>query len=503
MKQILPDHVAPVAEPVVDDARPAFAGRAVGILAGLVGLALLVTSGAYGYHRDELYFLAAGAHLDWGYVDQPPLVPVLAWTLDFISGGSLVVLRLPAIVLVVLGMLVTAAIAREFGGGKRAQVIASAAYGTAPITLLVGHWLATNSLDMFFWALATLLLVRWVRTRDDRALVLLGVSAGVALQAKYLIVFFLVVTAVAAAVVGPREILRRRMLWVGAGIALVCALPTVIWQAANGWPQLAMSEAIAQAAEATGGRVGYVPTLLSLAGLSAVLLLFGLWRLLAAQQLRQWRFLGWSFIGLLVVFIAMNGRADYLAGMFPLLMAAGAAGLGPSLRTRWVPWVAWPALTASAALAVALMLPVFPVQSLATSPQAQAESVQTVGWPEFSASVGEAYKQLPAGTAVLTEDYAQAGALYKFGPQNGVPTVYSAHRGYWHFGTPPDGTKTVLFVGGDPTELQRFFGSVRPAGKTGNPYGGLKNLALDVPMWVCEQPVADWPQLWQRMRHIA
>ncbi|WP_277681684.1 ArnT family glycosyltransferase [Saccharomonospora azurea] len=501
MSQLVSDHET-AAERGGDDARPAFHGRPVGLLAGLVGLVLLGTSWAYGYHRDELYFLAAGAHLDWGYVDQPPLVPVLAWTLDWISGGSLVAVRLPAIACVVLGMLVTAAIAREFGGGRRAQVIASIAYGTTPITLLVGHWLATNSLDMFFWALTTLLLVRWVCSRDDRLLVLLGLSAGLALQAKYLIVFFLVVTVVAAAIVGPREVFARPKLWLGAGIAVVAALPTVLWQATHGWPQVEMSEAIADAAEATGGRAGFVPTLLSLAGLSAVLLVYGVGRLVASRELRPWRFLGWSFLGLVVVVVAVNGRADYLGGMFPLLMAAGASGLGPSPRTRWVPWVAWPALTATAAFAVLLTLPVVPVQSLASSIQRDAESVQTVGWPEFARSVGEVYEELPPDTAVLTDDYAQAGALYRFGPEHGVPAVYSPHRGYWYFGAPPDHTTTVLVVGGEDAELRRFFGSVRPAGATADPYG-VTNLASNVPMWVCEQPLAEWPRLWEQMRRIA
>ncbi|ANN18855.1 glycosyltransferase [Amycolatopsis orientalis] len=482
------------------DRRPVFARAPVAIVAAVVGLALLVTSGSYGYHRDELYFLAAGAHPDWGYVDQPPLVPLLAWALDQISGGSLVVLRLPAILLAVLGVFVTAMIAREFGGARRAQVIAAAAYGAAPITLLAGHWLATNSVDMFFWALATLLLVRWVRTRDDRLLLLLGIAAGVALQAKYLIVFFLVFAVAAAALAGRRELLRRPMLWAGAAIAGVCALPTVLWQAANGWPQIEMSEAIAQSAEATGGRVGYLPTLLSLAGLPALLLLFGAGRLLWSDRLRQWRFLGFTVVALLVVFIAINGRADYLAGVFPLLLAAGAAGLGPSPRTRWVPWVAWPVLPVSAALAAALMLPIYPVASLASSPQGPAESAQTVGWPEFADAVERTRRTMPPGTVVLTADYAQAGALYKFAP--GL-AVYSAHRGYAYFGVPPENTTTVLFAGSDPGELGKYFGSVRPVGTTGNAYNGLKNLALDIPLWICDKPLDSWPRLWERMRHIA
>src|SRR5262245_769779 len=44
----------------------------------------------YGVFRDELYYVACGRHLDWGYVDHPPMVALLAR----LFGPSYVVLRL-------------------------------------------------------------------------------------------------------------------------------------------------------------------------------------------------------------------------------------------------------------------------------------------------------------------------------------------------------------------------------------------------------------------------
>src|SRR5512140_2780378 len=58
----------------------------------------LLTASRYGYFRDEMYFMACGEHLDWGYVDQPPMIGVAAWFTRHFIGTSVAALRvLPAL----------------------------------------------------------------------------------------------------------------------------------------------------------------------------------------------------------------------------------------------------------------------------------------------------------------------------------------------------------------------------------------------------------------------
>ena len=67
----------------------------VSIAAGVTTV-LVVFAGGYGYHRDELYFLAAGRHLAWAYADQGPFTPLVARAMSEIAPDSLTVLRIPS-----------------------------------------------------------------------------------------------------------------------------------------------------------------------------------------------------------------------------------------------------------------------------------------------------------------------------------------------------------------------------------------------------------------------
>ncbi|MHB8532608.1 MAG: glycosyl transferase, family 39, partial [Solirubrobacteraceae bacterium] len=110
-------------------------------IAGVAMLALALTSGRYGYHRDELYFIAAGAHPALGYPDQPLLSPLLAHAMDLLAPGSLLVLRAPAILACGVTTLTTGLLARELGGNRRAQALAGACWAAGAVCLVTGHFL--------------------------------------------------------------------------------------------------------------------------------------------------------------------------------------------------------------------------------------------------------------------------------------------------------------------------------------------------------------------------
>ena len=471
-------------------------------IAAAVGLVLLLTSGRVGYFGDELYFLAAGHHLDWGYADQGPLVPLLARAMDTVFPDSLVGVRLPVTVLSAVGVVAAALIARELGARRRAQVLTAGVYAMG--TLVSGHTLNTGAVDVLVWTVTTWLLVRWVRLRDDRLLLALGGLTAIALQNKWLIVAFWLAVGVSVLVVGPRELQRRPALWLGAAIAMLGALPTLFWQAHHGWPQLGMAQVIANEQNVIGGRWTFLPLMLMTAGvgIGMALLCYGLWRLLRSPELRPYRFLGWTFLGLVVLFVITGGRYYYVAGLFAACWAAGAVELQRREPARW--WrgvLSWPAYVLSAIIALTT-LPVLPVS---WPTLARPVSLASLGWPELTDTVAGAYRALPPATrrttAVVTDWYWNASALDRYGPPRGLPHPFSPHRGYWHFGVPADDVDTVLYVGSDLTSLHRYFTEVRQvATVTTGPLMAFTSLAT--PVWLCSGRRAPWSQLWPQMRHL-
>lgn len=128
-------------------------------VAGCVFTVLVAFAGRYGYHRDELYFLEAGRHLAWGYPDQPPLAPLMARLMDDLAPGSVTVLRLPSAVVAASIVPVTAALTRQFGGERGAQLLAAGSVGVSLILVGAGHTLSTMTFNLLAWVLILLMVV--------------------------------------------------------------------------------------------------------------------------------------------------------------------------------------------------------------------------------------------------------------------------------------------------------------------------------------------------------
>ncbi|HXW47605.1 MAG TPA: glycosyltransferase family 39 protein [Streptosporangiaceae bacterium] len=489
---------------------PRFAWWPVAGIAAALAALLAAYAGRYGYHRDELYFLACGQHLSWGYPDQPPLVPLIARLMTDLAPGSLVVLRLPSVLAAAGLVLLTALLTREFGGGRAAQALAAAVIAVAPVTLGSSHLLSTTAFDLPAWALLTWLLVRILRTGNQRLWLTAGLVTGIGLMDTDLVAFLAFAVVVGLVVIGPRTPFRSGWFYAGGAIALAMWSPYLAWQASHGWPELAVAHSIAAGMSGTSAPWWQIiPQQFVLVPLYfAPVWITGLVRLLRDQSLRWGRAVGVAYPVLAVAFMATGGKPYYLAGMAPVLLGAGAQpaidwiGRAHSRARRGL--VIAGLVLSLAALPVTL--PVLPVSVVHDTPivALNYDAGETIGWPAFVREIAAVYHSLPpaqqSAATILTGNYGEAGAVDRFGPADGLPPAYSGHMSFWYWGPPPASATTAIVVGYPRSDLG-FCGTLQLATLLNN-HVGVKDDEQGAPVWICSQLRASWQAIWPSQRHF-
>jgi 4-amino-4-deoxy-L-arabinose transferase-like glycosyltransferase len=475
-------------------------------LAAAVALLLLAVAGRYGYHRDELYFLRAGRELAFGYVDQPPFAPALAAAMDALFPGSLVGLRLPSALAAGGIVVITGLLAREFGGGRAAQLLAAAAMGVSAVLLAVGHLLSTTTFDVLGWTALSWLLVRALRDGGPVWLAA-GAVAGIALENKLSPVFLVAAVVAGVLAVGPRAALRALWPWLGGVLALALWAPNLVWQATHGWPQLDLASAIAAGSSGTS-EPWYLFLPFQLVLVSPVLVpvwVAGWWRLWREPALRTWRCFAVGYVVLAVFFLLTGGKPYYLAGLFPVLLAAGSVPVlgwvrrGGS-RVRGVLVVA--ALALSLAINAGLMLPLVPATVLGRTPipDVNYDAGEQVGWPRLAATVERASRDLlDTPFVVLTGNYGEAGAVDRYAPDLGP--AYSGHNSYWSWGPPPADVGPAVVVGLPEDELRRWFGTVERAAVVDDGVD-LDNDEQGTQVWIARDRLMRWSEIWPQLRRL-
>ncbi|KPI27199.1 hypothetical protein OK074_6934 [Actinobacteria bacterium OK074] len=481
---------------------PPFAARPVTAVVAVVIVLLTALSTRYGYHRDELYFLAAGHHPAWGYVDQPPLTPLVARAATALFGDSPAGLRVPATLACAATVAVSALVARELGGSGRAQTLAALLTAASGQVLAVGHMVSTATFDLLAWLLLSLLALRLLRTGDGRWWLAIGAVLGVGLLNKYLIAALIVALVATIAAAGPRTVLRGPWPYAGAVLALALAGPNLWWQARHGWPQLTVAQGIGED-DGTENRIAFVPEqLLFLSPLFVPVCYAGWRRLTRGPELRWARPVALAYPLLCVVVLAAGGKGYYTVPLLVVLLAAGCAPLAARLRQ---PLRRTPLLAAATALTVLIALPVLPPSALAVPMAVNKEQGEQVGWPALADAVRRGWARVPKSerphAVILTANYGEAGALNRYGPARGLPHPYSGHMSYADWGPPPDTDDgpVLLVRQADAPDLERHFTGCHQVARVDNGHG-VDNEEQHAAIVLCAPPPRPWSTLWPSLR---
>jgi len=477
-------------------------------VAGLMFVGLLALSGAYGFHGDEMYYIVSGQHPALGYVDQPPLTPLLSAASVALFGVSPTAIRLLPALEMALVVILVALIARDLGGSRRAQILAAV---TAALSgyLGAGHLDTTTEPDLLAWAIILWLLVKLLADGDRRLWLVVGVVAGIALENKDTILFLGAGLALGLVLTRRWDVLRSRWAWAAIGIALLIWAPNLAWETTNGWPQLKMASAISQYAAENRGQI--VPLLWLFTGpLLFPVSAAGLVWFVRAKPSAPWHAIGIAALIALVLVVISGGKAYYAIGSAPAFMAAGAILLDRWLarghtRVKAVTFTTAAAL--SGALIAYLTLPILPLPTYAKStlPATVPDVANTVGWQQYVATVEGVVVSLPADqrahAVILTNDYSEASPLVLLG--KGLPPVYSGHNSFWDWGPPPADRTVVVHVGDwRPADPNEFFVGCHVVATIDNGLG-IPNGEQGEAVSVCTGLRAPWTTLWPELRTIS
>jgi 4-amino-4-deoxy-L-arabinose transferase-like glycosyltransferase len=508
------------------DSRIMAAGLGVVIFLATVKIVLhLVTVGhfGYGFFIDELYYLACGEHLAWGYVDMPPLFPAITALIRATLGDSLLAVRLlPALSGAAL-VLMTGLIARDLGGKRFAQGIAALGILTAPMWMLMHSIHTMNALDQIFWTAAAWVVIRIERDGWEKGWLLFGALCGLGMLNKHTMAFFGVALVIGLLLTPARRAFRSRWLWLGGLLAVLIYLPNLIWDVQHHFPHFEMLANIrADGRDAQLNPLQFMLQQVVVFNLFALpLWVGGLVWFLADHEGRRWRALGVAFLVVLIEMFLFDGRIYYPAPAYPMLFAAGGVALerwldrwigarrfvkpayasvlavsGVVLAPLFVPLLP-PATMIRYSRAIGLSQPKLENHALGPLPQLMADRF---GWPEMAAVVARVYHSLPPAdqqrAAIFGQNYGQAGAIDRFGPALGLPKAISGHLSYFLWG-PRGYTGDVMIVMDDNRpRLLELFRSVEYGGRVEHPYS-MPYEHFDV--WVCRGPrqplAAIWPEL--------
>lgn len=492
-------------------------------IAGAVLLLHLMVAQRYGYFGDELYFLACGEHLDWGYVDQPPMIGLVVWLLRHTVGTSLLAIRSVSAVCAAALALMTGRVAYELGGGRLAQALGALCAGCGGVFLVLGYLFTLNCFEPLTWTACAWVVIRIIRTGDQRLWLWFGLLTGLGLENKYSMALFGFAIVVGLLLTPERKALAHKWIWLAGALAFLIFLPNLIWNIANHFPFLELMRNIrASGRDVQLGPVAYLVQQIMVMNpgtlpvwLSGVVFLF-------LPRNRPFRLLGWAFVTVIGTLMLLKGKDYYSASAYPMVMAAGGVAIEDFARRRgqrWIGAVVMVVIMGMTAAILPLVLPVFPVERYLRwqennpiVPQASEQAHRLAalphhyafqfGWEEMVEAVARAYHSLPPEeqkkAAIFGNNYAEAGAIDLFGPKYGLPKAISGHQSYYLWG-PRDYTgEIVIVLGSTVAREQRNFERVEVAANLHHPYGAVWENA---PVLICRGLKYNLREIWPKVKN--
>lgn len=458
-------------------------------------LPYLLQSPVYEPHRDEFLYLAEGNHLAWGFLEVPPLISVFAW-FTHLLGNSMFWIKFWPNLFGSLTFFVCARMIVKLGGGKLALWLLF-------FVFVFGAWLRMfflfqpNAFEIFFSALMSYGLLRFIQTSKKQYLYVFGMALGLGLLTKYTVGFWCISLLIALVVI-HRKIIFNRHLYYSLGVGFLLFLPNLIWQWDHGFPVFHHMQELKET------QLEYISTGDFLKGEFLMYLpVFYIWVaglfFTFSGKGKKYRIFGLAFLLMQGMLIVLHGKSYYSAGSFAILFALGAYYLEQVfLHSRMI--LKYAAISITVLLGIFLwpvLLPVAAPAKLASFYQKMKvektgvlkwedqknhplpqDFADMLGWREMAGYVAKAYAELDSTEKdhllIWCDNYGEAGAINYYRKRLHLPEAYSENGSFLFWLPSTKFPDNVILVSENKDAIKdplvQQFASVVQIGSVTNPY---------------------------------
>ena len=477
------------------------------------------------FHRDELLYFSLGMHPAAGYASVPPLIGWLSWALIHLFSNWLFAAKLASALAGGLLIFLMAVTTKELKGGNFAMVLAPLGFFLTPICLRGFFLYMPLPFELLGWTVFLYFLLRYINTDKTKYLIAAGITAGVILLLKYLLLIFVFALLIGLLLTKHRKILKEKVLYIAILLAALVFLPNLIWQVSKGFPVLIHMRELTRSQLVHVDRFLFLTDILLMVGTSVILLLAGLFFLGFHRQFREYRVFAWSSLIFIGILLFLRGKSYYVIGVVPFLICAGCVAWEKMTKNSIIRGLLIAVLIIPPFFMIPVGIPVFKPARLANYfaylentmgfpvglrdekgiihalPQDYSDMI---GWEELASITARAYAAVPDKQACLIycENYGQAGAITVYGRKYGLPdpVCFSESFLYWIPRDFPGEIRYLIYINDElGTDVNKLFADIRNAGYITNPLAR----EYGTTVWLLGKPRQSFNSFWKvRIAHV-
>lgn len=484
-----------------------------GILVHLIFLSRLE------FHRDELLYLSLGEHPAPGYHSVPPLIGLLSWLLTHTIGYTQFAARIIPAILGGAAIYLTAEIALEMKGGQFARIVAAVSLLSSLVFMRAFSMLQPVPFDIFFWTLALYLFIRYINTEGPKYLIWFFVTLAIAFLNKYNIIFLAFPIGLFIIVSNYRKLLSNKYFYIGLGLAFLIVLPNLIWQIVHKFPVINHMSELRESQLVNMSVSTFLLEQLLMIIPATIVAIPGLFYLFLSKNLKPFRFLGWIILAVIILYLVLQGKSYYTAGIYPFLIAAGALLFERYIDTL-LRQIAFILILIFAGIRILPMgIPVYAPDKLVAYfdkvekttgnnsirryedndyhklPQDYADML---GWEELAGLTNLAWEKSgnKNNCIIFAENYGEAGAITIIGKKYQLPEAlsFSDTYRYWAPLTFPTEITDVIYINFEPgKDVSQLFGNIEEIGRVTNPLAR----ECGVQVYLYTNPLQSFNKFWE------